>query len=377
MPISLVLSLALLQALVVTMWTIYALFLPGLLEQVGLPATLLPWLVLIDQGLFLLADIAMGLATDRISRVFGRLGPWLAVASTLCCLAFLAIPLVATGPERQNWLMGAVVVWVVCSSALRGPPLALLGKRSMPSAIPALSAMVLLGLALARVAVPYVQIQLRQLDPRWPFAITSGVLLLVVLVTVVLERRGEIPTKTEKSPDSPRRGSMLVLAATLLMALGIEIHGFLQSRTLLEQFASPEQLPWLSPTLWVGCSLGLWLAAWRLRREEARALLPVLALLGAAGWCLVVFAPTLEFLLVGLACTGLAWGGCMNALVSELLLGGGGREGLRLGLWSATLALAALLRVGLVVTGVAATIPVLVPGLLWAAVALVLILRWR
>jgi len=376
MPTPLVLSLALLQALVVTMWTLYALFLPGLLAQVGLPTSLIPWLVLLDQALFVVADIAMGVATDRITRLFGRLGPWLAGMALVCCLAFLAMPLVATGPEQRGWLLGAVVIWVVCSSALRGPPLALIGKRSTASALPRLTALVLFGLTLARAAVPYVNLHIQQLDPRWPFAITSGVLLLVVLVAVGLEPRRADP-KTDATPKGPRRSPWPLLGSGLLLAAGVEIHTFLQSRALLARFASEETLPALSPILWISGCLGLWLAARRLRRESAGELLPALTLLGTAGFLLVALASDLNLLLLGMVITGLAWGACLNALVSELLLTAPGREGLRLGLWSAVLALAAFLRVGLVLAGLAGQITTLVPALLWGAVAMVLIIRWR
>ena len=376
MPTPLVLSLALLQALVVTMWTLYALFLPALLTQVGLPTSLVPWLVLLDQALFVVADIGMGVATDRITRLFGRLGPWLAGMALVCCLAFLAMPLVATGPGQQGWLLGAVAVWVVCSSALRGPPLALIGKRSTASALPRLTALVLFGLTLARAAVPYVNLHIQQLDPRVPFAITSGVLLLVVLVAVRLEpHRPGSKAGTDTPVKGSRRSPWPLLVSGLLLAAGVEIHTFLQSRALLARFADEAALPALSPILWVSGCLGLWLAARRLRREDAGELLPALALLGAAGFLLVALAPDLNFLLLGMVVTGLAWGACLNVLVSELMRTGPGREGVRLGLWSAVLALAGFLRVGLVLAGLAGQITALVPALLWGVVALVLILR--
>ena len=54
--------------------------------------------------------------------------------TALSCAAFVALPFVAgAGPGAQGWFIALIVIWAVTSSALRAPPLTLLGKyRARP-----------------------------------------------------------------------------------------------------------------------------------------------------------------------------------------------------------------------------------------------------
>ena len=56
-PIGIALYMAVVQFLFVTTWTIYVIFLPGLLKTAGLSATLVPMLLIIDQLIFMVTDI--------------------------------------------------------------------------------------------------------------------------------------------------------------------------------------------------------------------------------------------------------------------------------------------------------------------------------
>ena len=50
--------------------------------------------------------------------------------TALSCAAFVALPFVAgTGPGAQAWFIALIVIWSITSSALRAPPLTLLGKH--------------------------------------------------------------------------------------------------------------------------------------------------------------------------------------------------------------------------------------------------------
>ncbi|MCY7389584.1 MAG: hypothetical protein LH481_16265 [Burkholderiales bacterium] len=72
-------------------WTVYVIFLPGLLKVAGIDIAWLPCILIIDQLLFAAADFA----------------------------------------KAGNWLT-ALFVWVICSSVLRVPPLVLLAKYATP-----------------------------------------------------------------------------------------------------------------------------------------------------------------------------------------------------------------------------------------------------
>src|ERR1700679_1366172 len=100
------LYLAALQLLFTLGWTVYAIFLPQLAGAVGIPRTAVIWILLLDQVIFAITDYAMGVAADRVARLVGRLGHWVAGVTILSCLAFLALPWVAgLGPAAQPVLL--------------------------------------------------------------------------------------------------------------------------------------------------------------------------------------------------------------------------------------------------------------------------------
>ena len=94
-----------------------------------------------------MCDFFTGIATDKVTRVLGRLGVWVTAATALSCAAFLIMPLVAG--LGTPMLLAVIVVWTVTSSALRAPPLMLLGKYARKPSIPFLSALALLGTGIA------------------------------------------------------------------------------------------------------------------------------------------------------------------------------------------------------------------------------------
>src|SRR5437868_7084064 len=74
-PRAAALYLGVVQFLFATTWIVYVIYLPRLLESVGVAAALVPWVLLLDQLIFMVADVVMGVAADRVERLAGRLGP--------------------------------------------------------------------------------------------------------------------------------------------------------------------------------------------------------------------------------------------------------------------------------------------------------------
>ncbi|HUA55225.1 MAG TPA: hypothetical protein VMB81_23795 [Candidatus Sulfotelmatobacter sp.] len=176
------LYLAALQFLFTLGWTVYAIFLPQLAGAVGIPRAWVIWILLLDQVVFTVTDYAMGAAADRFATLVGRLGHAVAWITALSCVAFAALPVVAGfGPAAGPVLLGLIVVWAATSSALRAPPLMLLGKYAARSNVPWLASLALLGLGVAGALAPYLTVALRGIDPRVPFALSSLVLLLASL----------------------------------------------------------------------------------------------------------------------------------------------------------------------------------------------------
>src|SRR5690349_17081363 len=148
------LYLAVVQFLFALTWTVYVIFLPALAAQAGLPKQALLPILLADQLIFVVMDYALGVMADRVSRHVGRLGLAIVGATLVSCTALLLLPMAA--PHGAAWLFfGLTAVWAVTSSALRAPPLMLLGKYAARSAVPWLASLTLLGLGIASAIAPY------------------------------------------------------------------------------------------------------------------------------------------------------------------------------------------------------------------------------
>lgn len=352
-------------------WVTYVIYLPSLAAQAGLGARAVGWILMLDQLVFIACDLAAGLASDRVARGLGRLGRIAAGVTMLSCIAFVLLPWLA--PQGAPVLLALTLLWAASSSALRAPPLALLGRHVPRPAQPGMLALSMLGLGLANAAAPWLGLALKGVDPRGPFVLASGVLVLVTLglarAETTLARRSGTP-----APAAPRRagsgGWPAFAACALLAALGFQVQSFVNSTPLYLRHAAPAELPWLAPTVWAGFSLGLWPASLAARRWGALPTLAAGAVLAALCALLAERAGALAPLVGLQLLTGVAWAGLLNAaFAAALALGQGGREGLFSGTLSALLAAAALARLALVALGISAPLA-LWPTLLWGSAAL-------
>ena len=88
-------ALAGVQFFFTLVWTAYVLHLPGLLATAGIAASWLPLLLMADQLVFALMDIAFGAIADRVAEVYRQLARLLLVLSTVSTIAFLLLPTAA------------------------------------------------------------------------------------------------------------------------------------------------------------------------------------------------------------------------------------------------------------------------------------------
>src|ERR1700681_230168 len=138
--------LAVLQLVFTLGWTTYVIYLPKLAAQVGIAPGAVILILMLDQAVFTISDTAIGIAADRIAGLFGRLGLFVGILTAISCAAFVALPFVArAGSGAQVWFIGLIPVGPVTSSALRAPPLTLLGKHGARPRIPFLAALAMLG----------------------------------------------------------------------------------------------------------------------------------------------------------------------------------------------------------------------------------------
>ncbi len=386
-PRSLGLYLAGVQFLFALSWVVYVIYLPALVERAGLPRSLVPWLLLLDQLLFIVCDAAVGSASDRALRVLGRLGAWIAGATLLSMAAFVALPWLA--PGSGPLLVVLTLVWVASASLLRAPPLALLGRHAARPAQPGLLALVMLGGGLAAALAPYLGLQLKGTDPRLPFVLVSLALAAATLGMARAERvlagRGGAPAPAAVSPPvAGSAGAPLVrfLAAVLLAAVAFQLHAQLLQGPLYLRLVAAPQLPWLLPVYWVGFNLMLWPAARLVQRRGAATCAPVAAV-GAAAATVLAWGTAQGGLLAALAAAqalgGLCWAVLLVALFTQgLALGQGGREGRMSGALNALLAAAALTRLA-TATMLSPTPAALAEAAAWPALgfAAAALLLWR
>jgi MFS family permease len=134
--------LAILQLVFTLGWTTYVIYLPKLAAEVGIAPAAVIFILMLDQAIFTITDTAMGIVADKIAPFVGRLGVFVGTLTALSCAAFVALPFVAgTGSGAQPWFIGLIVIWSITSSALRAPPLTLLGKHRAKPSVPFLSAL--------------------------------------------------------------------------------------------------------------------------------------------------------------------------------------------------------------------------------------------
>jgi MFS family permease len=346
--------IALLQFVFAIGWTIYVIYLPQLAAKVGLSGSAVVVILLIDQAVFTLTDALMGIAADRMTAIAGRLSRCVIWFTMLSCAAFLAMPFIVNlGPDAKYGFLALIAVWVVSSSALRAPPLALLGKFAARPAIPYLAAASMLGLGIAGAISPYLGIALRDIDPRLPFAISSLALLVTALAISLIERWFRQGRLTQSMPfrlPMPKSLKTLVLAfiaGMFALALGYQLHVAINSAPLFLRFAKQPDLEWLLPVYWIGFNVAMLPAGFITQRLGGILVIGVAGLLGAGAVFAIETAASLNAMITMQFIAGAAWGCILvSAIAAATALGNRtGQEGAILGLLFSALALATFSRI--------------------------------
>jgi len=357
--------LAVLQLFFTLCWTVYAIYLPKLAAAAGIAPSAVILILMLDQAVFTVCDFATGIAADTVTRVLGRLGVYVTVATAISCAAFLALPFVAVAGAPL--LLGLTLVWTITSSALRAPPLMLLGKYAAKPAIPYLSSLAMLGYGVAGALGPYLAIALRNQDPRLPFALASVAVILTTLGMISAERRlaPEAPKKDAPAFGRLDRRAALFAFAMIVLAFGYQVHFVLESAPLFLRFAKQADLEWLMPVFWIGFNIAMFPAGELTKRLGGYAVMGGAGLAGGLAILAAHFAQTLDLMTAAQFFAGAAWGAIlMSAFTVAFAIGENGGEGRMAGILFSTLALATLARMAAVATGMGAD-PAVKAALAW------------
>ena len=367
------LYLAALQLVFTLGWTTYVIYLPKLAAEVGIAPTAVILVLMLDQAIFTIADTAMGIAADKLAPYAGRLGLFVGLVTAISCGAFLALPFVAgAGAAAQGWFIALIVVWAVTSSALRAPPLTLLGKYRAKPQVPFLAALAMLGYGVAGAVSPYLGVILREHDARLPFVISSVVLLLTALGLSRIEHgvaRDTTPPRPDEASKPLGVTSIIFIVATVALALGYQLHFAMNSAPFYLRFAKPDELSWLMPVFWIGFNIAMFPVSLVVKHRGGLIVMGVAGLFGAAAIAAAEFAGSLNILIAAQFLAGAAWG-CMlmSAISAALAIGSTGAEGKVTGLVFSALALGTFARMAAVAGGLQ-KIPDYAPLLHWAPVA--------
>jgi hypothetical protein len=364
--------LGILQLVFTLGWTTYVIYLPKLAADVGIAPKAVILILMMDQGIFTITDTVMGVAADKIARFAGRLGLFVGILTAISCAAFIALPFVAgVGKSAQLWLIALIVVWAITSSALRAPPLTLLGKHRAKPQIPFLSALVLLGYGIAGALSPYLGVVLLKHDARLPFVISSVVLLITALGLSRVERgvADEAPARPAAPAKPLGTVPVIFIAAMVILALGYQLHFSINSAPFYLRFAKPDDLQWLMPVFWIGFNIAMFPASVVVKHRGGLIVMGAAGLLGALAILGAEIAGGLNTLIVAQFVAGAAWG-CMlmSAISAALAIGDAGAEGKVTGLVFSALALATFARMAAVAGGLQ-KLPEYAPLLHWAPVA--------
>jgi hypothetical protein len=368
--------LALLQLLFTLCWTVYAIYLPKLAAGAGIAASSVILILMLDQAIFTVCDFATGVAADKVTRVLGRLGVWVAAVTAISCAAFLALPFATAGGAAV--FLTLTIVWTITSSALRAPPLMLLGKYAAKPSLPFLSSLAMLGYGIAGALAPYLAVSLRNVDPRWPFALASVALVLTTLGMIAAERRLAQAPPEKPAEAAPRafgtltRPALVFGLAMVVLAIGYQVHFALESAPMFLRFAKPADLEWLMPVFWIGFNITMFPASILTKRFGGYVVMGGAGLIGALAILAAHFAGSLGMVAAAQFAAGAAWGAIlMSAFTVAFAIGQNGAEGRMSGLLFSALALATLARMAAVASGMnadAAWKPLLqwLPVLCWA-----------
>lgn len=367
------LYLAVLQLVFTLGWTTYVIYLPKLAAEVGIAPTAVIFILMLDQAIFTIADTAMGVAADKIAPFVGRLGLFVGIVTAISCAAFVALPFVAgAGAAGQGWFIALIVIWSITSSALRAPPLTLLGKYRAKSNVPFLAALAMLGYGVAGAVSPYLGVVLRQHDARLPFIISSAVLLLTALAL----SRIEYDVARHTTPPTPAEAAkpiglvpIVFIIAMVALALGYQLHFAMNSAPFYLRFAKPDELQWLMPVFWIGFNIAMFPASLVVKHRGGLIVMGAAGLFGAVAIVVAELAGSLNTLVVAQFLAGAAWG-CMlmSAISAALAIGSTGAEGKVTGLVFSALALGTFARMAAVAGGLQ-KMPEYAPLLHWAPVA--------
>ena len=382
------------QCLLALSWTMYVLFLPGMLAAAGIDKSWFIYVLIADQIIFAACDWWAGVYADRIATVWKRLGRVMIATTMLSSAALLAMPWIAKSGSAIL-LLGVIFLWAATSSALRAPVFSLLGRvreggrtdggRSKRAGMVSIA---LVGISLAGAVGPYLTMVLKSVDSRLPIAVSAIALALAGLwatrAEALLPPQGAVAHVADPSPHARdvRRRAWCLAGTVLVAAFGTQLLTAIVALPLYKPFVGSDAVIWVA-WFWVGFGLGLIPGA---RIAGSNHALVGASIAMAVAWIAFAIGATsasFAVLVIGTAVAGAGWGVFSTVVFSSAVSLSGGRASVRgagtaSGMVFTAIAVATFLRMICTATGFAKTPAVVwLPEIAWALASLLLLIVAR
>jgi hypothetical protein len=180
----------------------------------------------------------------------------------------------------------------------------------------------------------------------------------------------EFVQERRQAKPVPLRGApMLFIVATVILALGYQLHFSVNTEFFYLRVAKSADLQWLMPVFWIGFNIAMFPASVIVKHRGALIVMAVAGLLGAIAIVVTEITGALNVMVVAQFVAGAAWG-CMmmSAISAALWIGMTGAQGKVTGLVFSALALATCARMSAVAGGLQ-KMPDYAPLVHWAPVA--------
>jgi MFS family permease len=321
------------------MWAIHGLYLPQILEQIGMPAQASLPLVVVEHGLAIALEPLLGGLSDRTQRRADSRFSFVTVGVIAASALFVAIPLLAligNVNDVLRWFVLFVLVgWALAMTIFHSPSLALLRRYASGDGLPIANSLITLIVSLVSAPKLLFNQWLLGLGP----AITFIVGALVLLGTAALLRAIDAPGISSSYGYKNTWPPYFLLTLTLIPVIGLGVGWGIRMEmdTISKTFQAhlpTVGLDWLIMAIAIGVAIlaipaGLLASFWGTRRT-----LQLGFTLAIVASVLMVFVPIQAVLYTGVIVLAIALSLISNGAFPFILaLVPASRAGLGMGLY--------------------------------------------
>ena len=181
-------------------WPIFNSLIPPFLEDLGLSAFVVGFILTWDNILNMFLQPWIGARSDRTRGRFGRRKPWLMLGAPLAAMFFMLVPFV-----RDNFVLIALAILGtnLGMALFRSPTIAYLGDLFKPDERSKANGVINLMGGLGGAVALFGGGALYKLGVPLPFIVGAGVMLIAILIVIITVREPELEAPVMVSEKQP------------------------------------------------------------------------------------------------------------------------------------------------------------------------------